>query len=251
MDICIGALIFGAGVVGGVANAIAGGATLITFPAMLAAGLPPVIANASNAVAVTPGHFVAALADRSRLPPIDRRLVGALAAAVFGSALGAFLLLITPERLFTLLVPGLIGIATLVFAFGRQVQAVVSGGVGSEFGARRGVLLLPTSVYGGYFGAGLGVMLLAVLTVTGREEVREANALKNLLATAVSGVTVTIFIIEGVVRWPETIVMLAGSAVGGFLGARLIAFLAAKTVRTIIIAVGTGMAVIYAWRYWL
>src|SRR5215813_9636778 len=120
MDIGIGALLFGAGLAGGIANAMAGGATLITFPAMLASGLPPIVANASNAVAVTPGHVVAALADRARLPRFDRALGLALAASFGGGALGAILLLATPERLFTLLVPALIGIATLVFALGRQ-----------------------------------------------------------------------------------------------------------------------------------
>jgi len=189
MDIGIGALLFCAGLAGGVANAMAGGATLITFPAMLAGGLPPIVANASNAVAVTPGHVVAALADRARLPPLDRALGLALGASLVGGALGAILLLATPERLFTLLVPALIGIATLVFALGRQGlgrQGLGRQGLGRRVGSGavvdgarsqglRSALLMPMSVYGGYFGGGAGVMYLAVLFVTGREDIRQAN----------------------------------------------------------------------------
>jgi len=254
MDIGIGALLFGAGLAGGVANAMAGGATLITFPAMLAGGLPPIVANASNAVAVTPGHLVAAFADRARLPPFDRALGLALAASFVGGALGAILLLATPERLFTLLVPALIGIATLVFALGRQglgrsVRSGVIDGARSE--RLRSALLVPMAVYGGYFGGGSGVMYLAVLVVTGREDIRQANVLKNLLASVVSAVTIAIFVIQGVVSWPETIVMLLGAVLGGFLGGRLIAVLSPATVRAIVILAGTAMTLVYAWRYWL
>jgi uncharacterized protein len=249
MDIGIGALLFGAGLVGGVANAMAGGATLFTFPAMIASGLPPIVANASNAVAVTPGHFVAALSDRAQLARPDQALVGALVATVVGGALGAVLLLVTPERLFTLLVPALIGIATLVFALGRRVRAHEQE-QSARSGLLRWALLMPTSIYGGYFGGGSGVMYLAVLVVTGRETIRQANVLKNLLASVVSAVTIIIFVIQDVVRWPETVVMLMGAVLGGFLGGRLVAVLAPTTVRAIVISAGTLMTMVYAWRYW-
>jgi uncharacterized protein len=251
MDIGIGALLFGAGLAGGIANAIAGGATLFTFPAMIASGLPPIVANASNAVAVTPGHFVAALSDRAQLARPDQALVGALVATIVGGAVGAVLLLVTPERLFTLLVPALIGIATLVFALGPRVHAHDERGQSAKSGLLRWALLVPTSIYGGYFGGGSGVMYLAVLVVTGRETIRQANVLKNLLASVVSAVTIIIFVIQDVVRWPETIVMLMGAVVGGFLGGRLVAGLAPTTVRAIVILAGMFMTMVYAWRYWL
>ena len=251
MDIGIAALLFGAGLAGGVANAIAGGATLITFPAMIAGGLPPIIANASNAVAVTPGHFVAALADRAQLPRFDQALVRALSAAVVGGVLGAILLLVTPERLFTLLVPALIGIATLVFALGRHIRSGAGVDASSRSDGLRWALLVPASVYGGYFGGGSGVMYLAVLVVTGRENIRQANVLKNLLASVVSAVTIMVFVIRGVISWPETTVMLVGAVVGGFLGGRLIAVLTPATVRAIVVLAGTVMTLVYAWRYWL
>ncbi|WP_246669332.1 MULTISPECIES: sulfite exporter TauE/SafE family protein [unclassified Bradyrhizobium] len=236
-----------AGIIGGIVNAIAGGATLITFPAMLAAGLPALAANASNAVAVTPGHLMAALADHRRLPALDRRLAASAVVTIAGGAMGAGLLLVTPERFFTALVPALIGIATLIFAFGPRIQATLPQHGGD---AVRDMLLLPTAMYGGYFGAGLGVMLLAVLTVAGREEFRAINALKNLLATAVSLTTLTIFAIEGLVHWPETFAMLTGALAGGVCGGRLIAVLPPSVVRLVVIVTGLSMTVIYAFRYW-
>jgi uncharacterized membrane protein YfcA len=249
------ALLLGAGLVGGIANAIAGGATLITFPAMLAAGLPPVMANASNAVAVTPGHMIAAIADRERIPPADRRIVALVLAALLAGAIGAVLLLITPARLFTLLVPLLIGTATLVFAFAPQLQSrFAAWGRGSAHHAgtpATAALIGLTSIYGGYFGAGLGVMMIAVLSVTGMSDIRAANALKNLMATAVSAATIAIFVIQDVVSWPETLVMLAGAASGGFLGGHLVRVLPPSTARRIVIAVGAAMTAIYAYRYWM
>jgi len=254
MSLDVVALLLVAGLAGGIANAIAGGATLITFPAMLAAGLPPVIANASNAVAVTPGHLVAAFADRRKMPRLDARLAIAVTASIVGGGVGAVLLLVTPERLFTLLVPALIGLATLVFACSRLIQDGVArafGARGGEYALARAVLLAPTAVYGGYFGAGLGVMLLAILSITGREDVRAANALKNLLATAVSMTTIAIFTVQGVVHWRETLVMLLGAIAGGFLGGRLVKVLPASLIRALVVTAGAAMTIAYAWRYWL
>ncbi len=249
MDIGIAALLFGAGIAGGTANAIAGGATLVTFPAMLAAGLPAIVANASNALAVLPGAFVAALSDRSRLPSPSSALAAVLASALVGGAAGAILLMITPERLFAQLVPALIGFATLIFAFGKRIQAAVRGlAAGSP--ALRAALVFPATIYGGYFGAGLGVMLMAVLTITGREDLRSANALKNLCSTVANLTAVVIFVARGLISWPETLVMLAGAVLGGLLGGRLIAVLPAPAVRAAIIAIGTLMTLIYGWRSW-
>jgi uncharacterized membrane protein YfcA len=250
MDFAVAALLFGAGVAGGVVNAIAGGATLITFPAMLAAGLPPVIANASNALAVTPGHLFAALADRKQLPARGSNFAIAIVAAAIGGAVGALLLLVTPERVFVLLVPVLIALATLVFAFGRRIQTMLGFGSAGQGAGARAALMLPVTVYGGYFGAGLGVMLLAVLSITGRENIRATNAFKNLLATATSLATITIFIVQGVIRWPETLVMLAGAVAGGILGGRLITVLPANIVRGTVIVLGIAMTIVYAARYW-
>jgi len=141
MEAGIAALLFGAGVVGGAVNALAGGATLLTFPAMLAAGLPPVVANASNAVALTPGHLVAAIADRAALPRDLRRLATPVVVALLGGGLGAMLLLATPDRLFTACVPILVGAATLLFALGPVLRRAAQGeGAGRDSGGRAGLM---------------------------------------------------------------------------------------------------------------
>ncbi|MHC2334162.1 sulfite exporter TauE/SafE family protein [Bradyrhizobium sp. USDA 4454] len=199
MDVQTGHLLLAAGVAGGIITALAGGATLITFPAMLAAGLPAVIANASNAVAISPGHLIAALADRGKLPPPTRRTISFVAVSTLGSAVGAGVLLLLPERLFVLPVPGLIAFATLLFAFAPQIQRWNIGRQTAaalpSAGASSSVLGL-ACVYGGFFGAGLGVILNAVLAITEPNDIRAIKALKNLLATCVSLAATVIFIVK-------------------------------------------------------
>lgn len=253
MDIPTGLLLLVAGSAGGLINALAGGATLITFPAMLAAGLPAVTANASNAVAISPGHLIAALADRTKLPSPSSRTTSFLVIACLGGAIGAIVLLLLPERLFVLPVPGLIAFATLLFAFAPQIQAwTVSrqkAGALPSIGASGAAIGL-ACVYGGFFGAGLGVILTAVLSITEPNDIRAVKALKNLLATCVSLAATVIFVAQGAVRWPETMVMMLGALIGGYAGGHLIRILPARAVRRFVIAAGAAMAVIYAARYW-
>lgn len=253
MDLALILLLLGlTGVAGGMVNAIAGGATLITFPAMLAAGLPPIVANASSAIAVTPGHLVAALGDRASLPAFDRALGMTVFATVVGGFMGAVLLLLTPGELFTLLVPALIAVATLIFAFAPAIQRAADR-VGRDVASpkTRTAWIGASSVYGGYFGAGLGVMMIAILAITGREPLRSTIALKNLLSTANSVAIVLVFASQGTASWPHTLVMLSGTIVGGFLGARLLRVAPAEWVRVTVIAIGAAMTVIYAARYWI
>jgi len=253
MDSQTGLMLLAAGVAGGIINALAGGATLITFPAMLAAGLPAVIANASNAVAISPGHLIAALADRGKLPPPTQRTISFIAVSALGGAVGAGVLLLLPERLFVLPVPALIAFATLLFAFAPQIQAWTA--------ARRKAAALPSTgassavlglacVYGGFFGAGLGVILTAVLSITEPNDIRAIKASKNLLATCVSLAAILIFIVQGAVRWPETLAMLLGAMIGGYAGGYLIRILPAPVVRQFVIVSGAVMTAIYAARYW-
>lgn len=241
------AILIGAGFVGGIMNALAGGATLLTFPAMLLTGLPPVVATASNALAVTPGHTMAAFADRA-IVPRDRSVVVGLILAAMGGLAGAVLLLATSERFFTLLVPALIASATILFALGPRLQKLTASHA-HPTGARNG-WLLPVSIYGGYFGAGLGVMLLALLTLTGKEPLRTLNALKNLYATVAALAGVVIFALSGTIHWPSTLVMLVGALAGGFAGGKLVGALPAGAVRAAIVMLGLAMTAAYAWRYW-
>jgi len=242
-----------AGIAGGIVNAVAGGATLLTFPAMLHAGLPPIIANASNAVAIMPGHLIAAFADRGKLPPLNRRTRVLIIASVAGGSLGAILLLVLPERLFTLPVPGLIAFATFLFAFAPAIQAwaAVRHHPRSPSYYNGTVAMVLASIYGGFFGAGLGVILTAVLSITETGDIRNIKALKNLLATGVSLAATVIFIARGAVHWPETIVMFVGAIIGGYAGGNLIRVLPGAWVRRVIILAGIIMFFIYSIRYWL
>lgn len=252
MEWGITALLVVAGVAGGVINALAGGATLITFPTMIAAGLPPVIANASSAVAISPGHILAALADREMLPIIDRRFWLLCLATTAGGALGALILLAIPPAYFVLPVPALIAFATLLFAFAPDLEAwSTRRGFHTRPAITRGVIPITlASIYGGFFGAGLGVILTAVVSITDPGHIRAVKSLKNLLATCVTAAAIVIFIARGAVRWPATLCMLAGALLGGYLGGHLIRVLPARVVRGIVLVTGATMSVIYAMRYW-
>lgn len=245
-------LLFVSGIAGGVINALAGGATLLTFPAMLAAGLPPVTANASNAVAIVPGHLLAVLADRRKVLPLDGKLGASVVVCLIGGAVGALLLLALPERLFVLPVPALIGIATLLFLFSPRIAAWAEARRGDAEPSRGlGLSVLGlSSIYGGFFGAGLGVILTAVLSIADPNDIRRVKALKNLLATSVSMAAIVIFIAEGAVHWPETLTMLSGALAGGYLGGYLVRVLPAGVVRWFVIVTGTAMTVVYAVKYW-
>lgn len=252
MDWTIIILLFLAGLSGGIVNALAGGATLITFPAMLAAGLPPVIANASNAVAIAPGHLMAGFADREKMPPMDGRIIALLCASMSGGIIGALLLLALPDRLFVLPVPALIGFATALFAFAPRIGQWADGRRGGEepSGRRDIVVVAAASVYGGFFGAGLGVMLTAVLSLTEPNDIRKVKVLKNVLASCVSLAAIAIFIAQGMVQWPQTLLMLAGALIGGYAGGALVRVLPADVVRWFVIVAGAIMTVVYAQRYW-
>lgn len=243
-------MLLGAGLLGGVANAMAGGATLITFPAMMAAGIVPISANASNTVAVVFGNLLGAWAERRLLPLFDKGLLTACVAAVAGGAAGAVLLLNTPEKVFVLVVPALIGVATIIFAFSKPIQ----GWIGKQFGSNgvglRAGLVFPATIYGGYFGAGLGVILMSVLSATSTWELRSVNAVKNVLGVLANAAAIVIFVVRGVISWPETLTMMLACIVGGFLGGKALAVISAATMRKVIIVIGSAMTLFYAWRYW-
>ncbi|MCJ2122220.1 sulfite exporter TauE/SafE family protein [Methylobacterium sp. J-077] len=251
MDWMMAMFLFAAGVAGGVINAVAGGATLITFPAMLQVGLPPVIANASNAVAILPGHLIAAIADPGRWPPLNSRLAWLAAASLFGGMSGALLLLWLPESLFTVPVPALIAFATLLFAFAPTIQARQTKRGLRPIAALTGPAMIgAASIYGGFFGAGLGVILTALLSIIVSQDIRTVKVLKNLLATIVGVSSTVIFIAQGVISWPQTFIMLLGALVGGFMGGYLIKILPTEYVRRVVIVAGCLMSITYGIKYW-
>jgi uncharacterized membrane protein YfcA len=249
-------ILLGTGLAGGLMAALVGGASVITFPVLLAVGLPPITATASNLVAVSAGNLLAAMTDRINLPPLNRAFVGLVAASLVGALIGAVLLLATPTRMFEQLIPLLLGFATILFGFaGRITQWMRARAKGRGAGEwRMSVtsvpLILPISVYGGYFGAGAGTLLLGVLTLATEGDYRRANVAKNLVSSLNTVAASVWFIINGAVSWPQTLAMMAGCLVGGFCGAHLSRRIPQQFMRVVVILVGALLTGIFAWKYW-
>jgi hypothetical protein len=248
-------ILFFAGVGGGALSAMVGGAAMVTYPALIAAGIPPLAATTCNLTASFPGTFFAAMSDRKQLPAFDRNFIGMALASMVGAGLGAGLLLATPQRTFELLVPVLLGFATVLFAFAQQASAwlrarAAKRGREIDFSVTNLKMLLPVSFYGGYFGAGVGVLLLGVMSVATRGDYRSANVTKNLVTSLNSGTAAAIFILQGTVIWPQTLALMAGNVAGGLLGASVARVMPRQVMRIAVVVVGALLTAYFAWRYW-
>ena len=231
---------FGAGTL----NAIAGGGSFLTFPALVFTGLPPITANATSAVAVSPGYLGSTLGFRAELAalPRERRMREGLICAVGGIG-GALLLLVTPAKVFSAAVPWLLLFATVLFAVGpRLVAARQQRGAGDVHPLAQSLGLLAVAVYGGYFNGGLGILLMALYTLTGERSIHTANALKNLNSLVLSMLSVAAFAWAGAIAWPQAAVMMGAATLGGFAGARLARRLPAAGVRAVVVVTGVVMA---------
>jgi uncharacterized protein len=250
MDTPSSLLLFGAGVLAGAMNAAAGGGSFITIPAMVSVGLPSVAANASSTVALLPGTLASAWAWRRDFRSFEGVPLRTMVFISLGGGLaGALLLLATPQRAFDALLPWLLLVATLVFAFGAQLGAAlrrwVAIGPGMVLGAQ--VVL---SVYAGYFGGGVGIMLLAVWSVLGGLDIKAMSALRTLLVSAANAVAVLCFAAAGPVRWPETVVMGGAAIIGGYAGAGLARRVPGPVLRRFVIAFGVATTALFFWRAW-
>jgi uncharacterized protein len=212
-------LIFGAGLLAGTMNALAGGGSFITLPALISAGIPSVQANASSTVGLFPGTAASTWAYREGLGPIGSvRLKPLLLVTVTGGAIGAFLLLWTPSRLFDFVLPWLLLIATLTLTFGRQLGDWLRRGRHIGAPVVLGVQFA-LGIYGGYFGGAIGIMMVALWGLLDSRDVKSLNAPRTLLVTAANAMAVLIFIGAQAVRWRETLVLLAAATIGGYCGA--------------------------------
>lgn len=232
----LAAAAFGAGVL----NALAGGGSFLTFPALVWAGVPPIAANATSALAVSPGYWGSTLGFKTELralPPAQLRREMALSA--LGGVLGAGLLLITPARVFAGVVPWLLLAATALFAVG---PALVRRSAGAGWPRWRVPGLLAVSIYGGYFNGGLGILLMALYTLTGESRLNTINALKNLNSLVLSLLSVAAFAWAGAIAWREASLMMLAATAGGMAGARLARRLPALGVRALVIVTGLGMS---------
>lgn len=237
-------LLIAAGVVGGGFNAIAGGGTFFTFPALMAAGLDPLTANVSNAVAIYPGHAAAVVAYRKELRELKASLWPTCIRSALGATAGASLLIAIGPNAFTNLVPFLVLAATLLFAFGIHIHDFFS----SLKIKSRGfpwVTEILFAGYGGFFGAGLGILLMASIAILGSRDIHEANALKNLLATVITTVSVVVFTSIGAIAWPQTLCVLFGAILGGYIGGRVSRHFSDLMLRKIVISTGLSLATIF------
>jgi uncharacterized membrane protein YfcA len=246
-------LALAAGVAGGV-NAVAGGGTLITFPALVAAGYAPKIANVTNTVAIWPGTIGGSLAYRGEIAERRHRALALLPASILGAAAGAALLLLTPATQFARVVPWLIYFACVLLAFqGRLARLAVARGLhtadaGQAVPPVLHVAVFFVAVYGGYFGAGIGILMLAFLGIVAPDTLHHSNALKGLLALVINFVALVAFALFSQVAWGPAAVMAVASTAGGYLGVRIARRVNPVLLRTLIVAYGAVVATVLLLR---
>lgn len=234
----------------GLVNALAGGGTLITFPALTALGIPAVTANITNTVALCPGYLGATVAQSKDLKGQSRRMWLLAPAGVAGGVAGGALLLYTGERTFRTLVPFLILMASLLLAFQEPIRVWIlrrqkSSTLSSSL---EKLALLPVgfaAVYGGYFGAGLSVIILAVLGLMINDSLTRLNALKQSLAFCINVAAALFLVFSGRVLWTVALVMAIGALCGGALGGKLAGRIRPSTLRWTVVAIGVVVSFIY------
>ncbi|HKR63343.1 MAG TPA: TSUP family transporter [Thermoanaerobaculia bacterium] len=242
-------VIFTAAVIAGAINSIAGGGTLISFPALVWMGRDPILANATNAVALWPGSLAAAYGYRQELSTIRRWLLLLVIPSFLGGALGAWILLRTPSSVFERIVPFLILGATLLLAgqemitkrlgiLARAHEYPTPGWVAFVFAFQ-----FLVGLYGGYFGAGMGILMLAALGLIGLTDLHQMNGLKNILAVCINGIAAVYFALAGAVIWRDVVIMTIGSVAGGLLGARAARRLGRTFVRRAVVVIGLVMTI--------
>ncbi|MET0645873.1 MAG: sulfite exporter TauE/SafE family protein [Pyrinomonadaceae bacterium] len=244
-EVVVAAAAFAAGMI----NSMAGGGTLVSFPALLWVGRDPVLANATSTVALWPASLAGAYGFRSELKGGTRTFLLFAAPSLLGGVLGAVLLLRTPSETFGRLVPFLILFATLLLAaqepISRRLRAGREEGQEPTRAWWAGALVFQflVGVYGGYFGAGIGILMLAALGLLGFDDIHRMNALKNLLAICINGVAAVCFVVWGAVIWSDVLVMTLAAVAGGYSGARLAYRLGRRFVRVAVILIGLAMSV--------
>jgi hypothetical protein len=264
-DVIHNILIFVVGFIASAINAFAFGGSLISFPTLIWLGLPPIVANATNTAGVWPGSLGAVWGYRREIAHTAPRMYWLIVPSIAGALVGAALLRMTSPALFDRLVPLLILFATVLFAVQERVQRAAGSWQQAEagscpsppttarcplpaasyswFGAAMGFQFL-VSVYGGYFGAGMGILMLVALAILGHEDIHQMNGLKNLLGVFINAVAAGYFLLAGMVRASDAIVMACGATLGGVAAAGLARRMGRKAVRRAVIVVGFAMTIV-------
>lgn len=237
----------------GTLNAVAGGGSFLSFPALLGMGVLPIQANATNTVALWPGQFTSIAGYREELRSSVKTLLPLSVAALIGGLLGAIELLRTGQAEFMRLVPWLLLFAAVLFAIsGPVARRLNSRSSGSQQTPPRHVLMfvstLAVCVYIGYFGAGAGFLMMSALAVFGIEEINRINAIKVVTTTLANGIAVVTFVVRGQVEWRYCLLMMVTAAIGGYIGARVSRKLDGRIVRAMVVVIGLGMAAYFFWR---
>lgn len=238
--------VFVAGIGAGGINTVVGSGTLITFPVLLAVGLPPVTANVSNALGLVPGSVSGVIGYRAELRGQRRRVLRLCAASLVGGLLGAALLVTLPSSAFDMIVPALIAVALVLVLVQPRLSAAIrrrrennGGGTPTDGGPllQSGILL--ASVYGGYFGAAQGIIYMSLMGTLLDDDLQRMNAVKNALAAVVNATAAVFFLFVADFNWTAVLLIAVGSALGGLLGARVGRKLAPGVLRALIVVVGT------------
>jgi uncharacterized membrane protein YfcA len=238
--------LFFAAVLAGGLNSVAGGGSFITFPSLLFAGITPVVANATNTVALWPGTLASVAAYRRDLDQSRALLVALTLSSLVGGLIGALLLLNTPDRTFVRLLPWLLLAATLVLSLGPRRVAHREG---FRLGPVPGALVqLVIATYGGYFGGGMGILMLATFSLLGMTHIHAMNGLKTLLATVINGVAVLVFVGAGKVAWEPGLVMVVGATFGGYYGATIARRMNPVWIKRLVLLIAWGMTVYFFLR---
>ena len=242
------ALLFLAALGAGAVNALAGGGSILTFPALIAAGLPPLGANVTNTVALFPGYVGGVIGQAGDLRGQGRRLLLLLPVALVGGLAGGLLILASSERLFQSLVPWLLLGGCALLGVQDQVRGSLQRRAGVLGLAWAVVPVLLAAIYGGYFGAGLSVIFLAVLGLTLDDSLTRLNALKQALALGANLAAAVLFLGSDLLNVRAALVMALGALLGGSLGGRLASVMPAKWLRMLVIAIGVAVALLFLVR---
>ena len=243
-----GTFLFGAALLAGGLNAVAGGGGFIAFPALLFTGVPPINANATNTAALWPGTMASTGAYWNVLRGKVRILIPLICTGLLGGVIGAQVLLHTPQRTFMHLVPWLLLGGTLLFAFAQEITHTVRRLAPSvENGsfaltAAAALVQLVIALYIGYFGAGAGILMMAVFAMMGVESIHTLNGMKTLMGSVVNSMALLTFILAKAIYWPQALLMIIGAAAGGYAGAYYAQKLKPRVVRAIVIVTGLGMS---------
>jgi len=248
-------ILFTSAFLAGAINSIAGGGTLLTFPALIWLGLDPKVANATSTVALWPGLFGGLFGYRKELENSSTLLIRLGAISVVGGAVGAWLLIATPSPTFARMVPFLILFATILFmvqgTINRwlQLQPIAAEPKASWW---LGALVFQffSAIYGGYFGAGNGILMLAAMGLLGLHDIHRANGIKNFLGICINSVAVLSFSVTHLVIWPDALVMAVGALLGGYVGASMAVRIGPVVVRRAIVVIGFVITFVMVWRLW-